>query len=804
MENSTLNKKTLLLVNTASKKKKFIIQRLKKLGIKLVVLNKEKNWADQYVDHWIFSDTYNHNESIAAIQSFIKTHPKVKIDGVITFWEDDVLLTSKIVDRFDFIGIPLEVAKNVRNKFLFREFCTTHNIRSPKHKMVRTIRQLKSVTRYMSFPLVIKPAYGASSAYVVKVTNKDELVNTYNYIKKNISTDSESALADGLDIFVEEYIDGDEVDIDILIQNGKIKFYSIADNFNKNRGEFFVDSGQSVPSSLPEKEQTELIEMAEQTLEKLKIQNGCIHFEAKSTKHGPVPIEINMRMGGDYVYSYVKGAWNVDLIECAAKIAMGEYITIKKPDRPYKFIVGWDLYPESSGLLAELSLSAELKGKDYLEEIDVYKEVGDSVLLPPEGYESLGWITVSGDNLLNAQDNMKAALGFIKYKVVHFNQESALGKTARKNRLSAAVFKKDLLLQAAKIEKVRRISLHDQRRLHIGIAANISGDMGNYYGDDLKEVAFAVDRELTRRGYLTTIFDFNNLSKVFNELRRSDVDLVLNIAEGINNTDVLKPQVAAILEMLHIPYTGTNSFNLALCRDKIRLKKLFSFHNIPTPKWDYAYDVKDAIKPDLQYPLIVKPANTDNSEGITHESVVTNEKQLRKQLKYVLVDMQRPALVEEYIHGDEFEVLILGDRKDAIQVLPLSRTVFKPIRGQKKWSIYTQDAKWSKIGLGKRFTIQRPAKNISKKLESLLTEIALDAYNISHCKDYGKVELRVDKDDNPYVIEVNPNPPISAKSDMTLSAEIINMNYGDLLEEIIRLCVKRYNQNKSLYHRLIS
>lgn len=801
MENNSLAKKTLLLVNTASSKKKFIIQRLKKLGIKLVVLHKEKNWADQYVDHWIIADTYNHNESISAVQSFIKTHPKVTIDGVITFWEDDVLLTSKIVDRFDFIGIPLEVAKNVRNKYQFREFCEANNIRAPKHTMVRSIEQLKNVPRTMDFPMVVKPAYGASSAYVIKVHNKEELINTYNYIKKNISTDSESALSDGLDIFVEEYIDGDEVDIDILLQNGKIKFYSIADNFNKTRGEFFVDSGQSIPSSLPEKEQQELIDLASETMEKLGIQNGCIHFEAKSTKNGPVPIEVNMRMGGDYVYSYVKSSWNVDLIENAVKIALGEYVNVKKPERPYKFIVGWDLYPESSGLLAELSIGPELKEKDYLEDMDMYKEIGDPVLLPPEGYESLGWITVSGDNLLDAQDNMKEALSFINYKVVHFDEESALGKTARPNRLSAAVFKKDMLLQAAKIEKVRRISLQDQRQLHIGIAANISGDMGNHYGEDLKAVAFAIDRELTKRGYLTTIFDFNNFSKIFYELRRSDVDLVLNVAEGINNGDLLKPHVAAILETLRIPYTGTNSFNQSLCRDKIRLKKLFSYHNIPTPKWDYAYDVCDSISTDLKYPLIVKPGNLDNSQGITNESVVINEKQLEKQLKHVLVDMQRPALVEEYIEGDEYEVLIFGDRRDGVQVLPLSRTIFKKMP-KKNWHIYTQDAKWSD-NMHKKLTIQRPVKNISKKLESLLTEIALDAYNISHCRDYGKVELRVDKDDNPYVLEVDPNPPLGMKSSIAASAKVVSMDYGDMLEEIIRLCVKRYNQNKPYYHKLI-
>lgn len=796
MENS-LQGKTLLLVNTGTKKKKFIIQRLKKLGLKLVVLNKEKNWADQYVDHWIIADTYNHNESVGAVQSFIKTHQKIKIDGVVTFWEDDVLLTSKLVDRFDFIGIPLTTAKNVRNKYLFREFCTANGIRAPRHAMVRNVDQLKKAARTLEFPMVIKPAYGASSAYVVKVMNKDELINTFHYIKKNISTDLESALADGLDIFVEEYIDGEEVDIDILLQNGKVKFYSIADNFNKNHGEFFVDRGQSIPSSLPDKEQHELIEMAEDALEKLGIQNGCVHFEAKSTKNGPVPIEINMRMGGDYVYSYIKSAWNVDLIENAAKIALGEFVHIKKPETPFKYIVGWDLYPESSGLLAELSVDPELEKKEYLEDTDLYKEIGDPVLLPPEGYESLGWLTVSGGNLLDAQDNMKEALGFIKFKVVHFDEESALGKTSRKNRLSSAVFKKDLLLQAAKIEKVRRISLKDQRQLHIGIAANISGEMGNHYGEDLKEVALTIERELNKRGYLTTIFDFNNLSKIFYELRRSDVDLVLNVAEGINNVDFLKPQVAAFLEALHIPFTGTSSFNLALCRDKIRLKKLFAFHNIPTPKWDYAYDAQDTINPDLKYPLIVKPSNADNSEGITNESVVTTPKELEKQLKRVINDLQRPALVEEYIDGDEYEVIILGDRIDAIQVLPLSRTIFK--RSTKKlWPIYTEDTKAIHRTSNKQLIIQRPVKNISKKLESLLTEIALDAYNVSHCKDYGRVELRVDKDDNPYVIEVDPNPLLGIKSSATLSAKLINMDYGDLLEEIIRLSVKRYNQSKSV------
>ena len=90
-------------------------------------------------------------------------------------------------------------------------------------------------------------------------------------------------------------------------------------NFDKNKGSFFVDKGQAIPSSLPSKNQKELVDMAEEALEKLGVQNACVHFEAKYTKKGPIPIEINLRMGGDYVHSYVQGAWNLDLIEAVAK-----------------------------------------------------------------------------------------------------------------------------------------------------------------------------------------------------------------------------------------------------------------------------------------------------------------------------------------------------------------------------------------------------------------------------------------------------------------------------------------------------
>jgi biotin carboxylase len=135
--------------------------------------------------------------------------------------------------------------------------------------------------------------------------------------------------------------------------------------------------------------------MAEDTLEKLGIFNGCIHYEAKATKNGPMPIEVNLRMGGDYVWSYIKDAWDVDLIENAVKIAVGEMIKFPKEMEPKKYVIGWDLHPEESGILAELDIPEEFEQLPFLEDDTWYKDIGEPVLVPPEGTETIGWLTVS-------------------------------------------------------------------------------------------------------------------------------------------------------------------------------------------------------------------------------------------------------------------------------------------------------------------------------------------------------------------------------------------------------------------------
>lgn len=804
----SLGNKTILIINSSGANdplhsKKFFIRKAKSFGPKIIVMGREAESFQPYVDYCLTADTRNYIDSLAALDKFLSANPDIRLDGALTFLEDDILLTAKIVDKYKLAGTPYKIANIVRNKFLFREFCLANSLPAVRSKEIKNSRDLEEIIKAFRFPLVVKPAYGAASAFVVKVDDEEELRESYKYLRKEISPQVESALNDGLEIFVEEYIDGDEVDLDILVQNGKIKFCAISDN-GHTKEPFFIETTRLTPSSLPLKNQAELLAIADETLEKLGILNGCVHFEAKSTPQGPIPLEINLRLGGDEVYPSVKAAWHVDLVENALKIACGLYIPkLEFPDGPYEYLAAETFSSDHSGILVNLDIEEDLKRRPFVKEFQFVKKTGDSVLSPPDGYEYLGWILVSGHNPLDAQDNLHEARKLIQYEIAKFHPASSLGKTIRKNPFSVSAINLDMLKRRSKIEKIRRMAISNQRNLHIGIACNLYEENGpdqeTTVEKDLTVIGKEIEEALKGRGYKLSFFDFNDLPKAFSDLKNSDVDLVFNVCERINNSSLLEPHAAAIFDTLQIPYTGSNPFTLGLCIDKIRVKKLLSYHKIPTPEWDYVYSLDDDIRDDLKYPLIVKPANTDNSIGITNDSVVRNREELNRQLEKVIKEIGRPALIEEYIEGDEYDVPIIGSEEDDLRILPLSRSIFDELP-EGIWHIYPFEAKYGDAPVYDRIIRQRPPKNIGKKLETLLGEIALDTYNILDCHDYGRIEIRVDKNNNPFVLELNPNPSLNSDGVFSASARIVGLDYGDFLEEIIRLAIKRYKNNPPYYH----
>jgi len=799
--------KTILLVNTGaggstgSEHKRFIIKRIGELDVNVVAVNEKPNIKAKCVKNWILADLSDHQVVIKKIEEFIHNHPDIKIDGVVTFYEDAVLLVSKIVDRFRFKGIPYKTADLVRNKYKFRNFCASHKLPAPNFARISKVSDLETVKNTLKFPIVLKPSYGASSAFVLKVDEPNELVDVYNYIKKNISQKIESALDNSLVLIAEEYIDGDEVDINLLIQNGRIKFYNITDNY-KTYEPYFIETGMAEPSALPEDKQRSLINMVEEVLDLLNIQDACIQFEAKSSPQGPVPLEVNLRMGGDEAYYFAKAAWGVDLIAGAIKIAVNQHFQkIDKEEEPNNYIAGMTLHAPYSGVVSKIEYDEDTNDK-YVQNVELLKNVGDTILVPPFGYEYMGWVSAIGDNPVHAADNLNTLLKSIKYTIAKFDEASSVGRTTRKQRHQDAVLAGRKITGSEKIKKIRSIELKDQRKLHVGIACNeyLSDKNSNTVEQDLSKVGISIQTTLNRLGYKTSYFDFNDPQKAISDLSKSGVDLVFNVCERINDTSLLEPHAASIFDILQIPYTGSSPFTLGLCIDKIKVKKLLNYHNLPTPAWDYAYDVDDEIDSSLKYPLIVKPANTDNSIGITHDSVVTNKKDLLKMITYVVKKLGSPALIEEYIDGDEYNVFIMGNDEDSFKVLPLSRTIFTNLP-KDYWHIKTLQ---SKFGLDdvykKNIIVQEPPKNVSNKLITLLTEISLDTYNILDCHDYGRIEVKVDKNNNPYILELNPNPSIDMIDVVDINKAGYQDKYGRFLEDIIRLTISRYKENPPYYH----
>jgi D-alanine-D-alanine ligase len=325
--------------------------------------------------------------------------------------------------------------------------------------------------------------------------------------------------------------------------------------------------------------------------------------------------------------------------------------------------------------------------------------------------------------------------------------------------------------------------------MKIGVLSNIFENFSEsrQVEDDLMQVGSLVMDSLKSYGHDVEFFDVNE--KTFDKLRRSNIDIAFNVCERFNGSSLLEPHVAAMLEMLNIPFTGSSHLTLATCINKIRVKELLITHGIPTPKYQVFCSRNIKLDPDLKFPLIVKPAKMDNSIGITNDAVVRNEKDLRSRVYFIIKTYNQPALVEEYIDGKDINAGIFGNGNNLIN-LPLNEVLYGDLPPDIN-KMFSYEAKWeedSQIYKERYYS----AANLPKYLDTKIKRVAQSAYRILEVRDYGRVDLRLSNDGIPYVLEMNPNPGISCDCNIPMAAKLCGISYNEMINRILNYALERY------------
>ncbi|MGE5797899.1 MAG: D-alanine--D-alanine ligase family protein [Ignavibacteria bacterium] len=283
-------------------------------------------------------------------------------------------------------------------------------------------------------------------------------------------------------------------------------------------------------------------------------------------------------------------------------------------------------------------------------------------------------------------------------------------------------------------------------------------------------------------------------STALEKLKEKRPDIVFNISEGFNGVS-REAQIPAILDMLQIPYSGSDPLTLSTCLDKARTKEILSYHKIPNSKFFVAENLTQTAHHGLNYPLMVKPVSEGSSKGIFLSSFVKNDKELKKEVERILSEYGQAALIEEFLPGREFTVAIIGNGGEA-EVLPIVEINYEEFPDGFT-PIYSYEAKWildTKENPLEVFTC--PAK-ISSRLEGKIKTAALNAYHVLRCRDWSRIDVRLDADREPNIIEVNPLPGIlpdvKENSCFPKAARTAGLGYNDMINKVLYVAAKRHN-----------
>ena len=271
-------------------------------------------------------------------------------------------------------------------------------------------------------------------------------------------------------------------------------------------------------------------------------------------------------------------------------------------------------------------------------------------------------------------------------------------------------------------------------------------------------------------------------------LKEIHPDVVFNLCESVYGNSCWEMNIPALLDLFRIPYTGSSALTLGLCQDKGKVKDILLSQGILTPRYKIFDRSVNQIKGNI-FPIIVKPLHEDGSLGISKESVVFDNGALARQIQYVIEKYDQPALVEEFIDGRELNVGLL-ETNGKVGVLPISEIDYSEFPEEVP-KICGYEAKW--VPDSSEYQKSKPIcpAPLEWVMKKRVEYIALKVFKLFGCRDYARVDLRVDREGKIYVIEINPNPDISPQSGMTRAIKAQGMTYVEFIRGLLERALQR-------------
>lgn len=278
-----------------------------------------------------------------------------------------------------------------------------------------------------------------------------------------------------------------------------------------------------------------------------------------------------------------------------------------------------------------------------------------------------------------------------------------------------------------------------------------------------------------------------NAREVFDIVERMRPDLVWNFVQTFHGSRSFESNIAGLLELCRVPYTGCGHRALLICQDKALSKKILKHHRIPVAPFVVSHRARPLRKLGRSiFPALVKPLAEEGSVGISRDSFVENEAEALARVAFLHDRLRQDVIVEHYLDGREIYVGVLGN--DRLTVLPPRELEFTKVPdGEPKFASFK--AKWDD-GYRDRWGIRSDfPENLGEATSRSLADIARRVYRVLQMSGYGRIDFRVSSDGKVHVVEANPNPEIAKGEDLAASAERVGLAYVELIDRIANLAL---------------